>query len=170
MATQAIDGIGGAIRLKPAPVDRALSAVAIALFAVVIVAMIRGAAHWDAVSPVVWAHMAAVLTALALTPVMLLRRRGDHRHRQLGYVWVTALTLTALVSFAIRGMNDGRLSLIHLLSAWTLWQLLGIVRSARTHRVVDHRRHVRLMTAGALLIAGGFTLIPGRLLGHWLIG
>jgi len=40
--------------------------------------------------------------------------------------------------------------------------------TARTHRVAAHRRQVRGMVTGALLVAGFFTLPFGRLLGRWL--
>ena len=53
-------------------------------------------------------------TTLALTPAILWMRRGTRLHRQLGYVWVSALALTAIDSFAIR--TSGHLSLIHILS------------------------------------------------------
>ena len=74
------------------------------------------------------------------------------------------------MTFGIRGLNQGSLSLIHILSAWTLVQVPLIVWAARRH---DHRRHrnaVRGMVAGALLIAGIFTFPFDRLLGSWLFG
>lgn len=76
--------------------------------------------------------------------------------------------LTALVSFAIRETSHGNFSLIHILSVFTLVQVPIIVWSARTHRVAIHRRAVRGMVIGALLIAGFFTFPFDRLLGHWL--
>ena len=39
----------------------------------------------------VWAHLLTIMPAMALTPVMLTRPRGDTRHRVLGYVWVSLL-------------------------------------------------------------------------------
>ncbi len=77
---------------------------------------------------------------------------------------------TALLSFNVRGINNGQLSPIHLLSAYTVIQAPLIWWAARTHRIAAHRRSVRLMVTGALLIAGVFTFPFGRLLGHWLFG
>jgi uncharacterized membrane protein len=45
-----------------------------------------------------------------------------------------------------------------------------MIWAARTHRYAAHRRAVRGMVTGALLIAGFFTFPFGRLLGHWLFG
>jgi uncharacterized membrane protein len=77
---------------------------------------------------------------------------------------------TALVSFGVRGINQGSFSFIHILSVWTAIQVPIIVWSARAHRIKRHRSAVRGMVTGALLIAGFFTFPFDRLLGHWLFG
>jgi uncharacterized membrane protein len=101
---------------------------------------------------------------------MLLRRRGDRLHRRIGWVWAAAMAITAASTFGIRGLNQGSFSLIHILSAWTLIQVPLIVWAARTHNIARHRRAVRAMVTGALIIAGVFTFPFDRLLGHWLFG
>ena len=80
------------------------------------------------------------------------------------------MLLTAALSFGIRLSGHGGLSVIHLLSAWVLIQAPMIWWTARTHRIARHRRLVRAMVTGALLIAGFFTFPFDRLLGHWLFG
>jgi uncharacterized membrane protein len=57
----------------------------------------------------------------------------------------------------------GRWSPIHLLSIFTLLMLPLAVWRAHDHRVVDHRRIMTLIFAGALVVAGLFTLLPGRI-------
>lgn len=156
--------------LAPDTFERVLAFAAIALLLVVLVALAKGHAQWGLLPWQVWAHLATVLTALALTPVMLLRRRGDRPHRMLGTLWVAAMIATALISLDIRLTNPGGFSIIHVLSAWTLIQVPIIWWSARTHNLVRHRRAVRGMVLGALIIAGFFTLPFGRLLGTWLFG
>ncbi len=148
--------------------ETALATGALVLLGTVLIALAKGHADWSRVPAMVWLHLLTIGIALALTPVMLLRRRGDRRHRQLGYVWVVAMGLTALISFAIRGANHGGFSIIHILSAWTLFQVPRIVMFARSHNIVRHRRAVRAMVLGALLIAGFFTFPFDRMLGHWL--
>ena len=150
--------------------ERVIGTLALVLLALVITALLRGAPDWGRVPPIVWGHLLAVITALALTPVVLWRRRGDLRHRRIGYVWVTAMALTALASLSIRELNNGAFSLIHLLSVYTLGALVWMIVSARRGDHARHRGSIRAMATGALLIAGVFTLIPARLLGHWLFG
>jgi uncharacterized membrane protein len=158
------------LSLKPDWVDRILSVAALALLAAVLTALARGRSEWGEVPAFVWAHIATILLAVTLTPAMLLRRRGDRLHRRLGWVWASAMALTALFSFWIRGINAGSLSLIHILSAWTLIQVPLIVRSARAHNHRQHRNAVRGMVAGALVVAGIFTFPFDRLMGRWLFG
>ncbi len=159
------NGIAG-----PDRTERFLGWAAIVLMLAILAAILRGRAEWHEIPPMVWVHLGTIGVALGLTPAVLWSRRGDARHRQKGYVWVAAMALTALTSFFIRQTNPGGFSVIHLLSAWALIQLPIIVHSARRHNLVRHRRAVRGMVIGALLIAGFFTFPFGRLLGHWLLG
>ena len=140
------------------------------LLAAVAVALVKGRADWARVPWAVWPHLATIVVALALTPAMLLRRRGDARHRALGYVWIAAMLLTAASTWFIRDANDGGFSWIHLLSVWTLIQVPLLWWRARTHNVAAHRSGVRGIVTGALLIAGFFTFPFDRMLGHWLFG
>jgi uncharacterized membrane protein len=150
--------------------EKFLAVAAILLLLTVFVALLRGHAQWGLVPRLVWAHLATILPALALTPVMLLRPRGDARHRLLGKLWVAAMFLTAVVSFAVRLSHPGHFSFIHIISAYVVIAAPLIWWTAHTHRVNAHRRQVRGMVTGALLIAGFFTLPFGRLLGSWLFG
>lgn len=156
--------------LRPDLYERALAAAAIALFILVATALWRGHERWGEMDPVVWIHLATVMTPLAITPVQLLRRRGDAVHRTLGWIWGITLFGTALVSFGIRDLNDGGLSFIHVFSVVTIITVPLLVISARHHRIARHRRAVRWLVTGALLTAGYFTLLPNRMLGGWLWG
>ncbi len=156
--------------LRPDRFDCALALGAMVLLACVVIAVIKGQADWSKVPPVIWAHLGTIVLAVGLTPVMLLRRRGDRRHRLLGYVWVAAMAATAAASLFVRVINPGHFSVIHLLSVWTLIQVPLIVLRARQHDWRRHRGAVRGMVLGALLIAGFFTFPFNRMLGQWLFG
>lgn len=113
-------------------------------------------------------HLVAALVAIALTPFILFRRKGDGLHRVLGRLWVIAMALTALSSFAITGIRlIGPYSPIHILSVITLVSLWNAVRAARARRIREHQLSIYGATGG-LLGAGGFALFPGRLLSHSL--
>ena len=154
--------------LAPDRYEQFLSAASIFLLACVLVALAKshgGALHLNLN---VLSHLVTVIMALALTPVILLRPRGDLWHRRLGWVWVAAMMMTALVTFDMRYVNRGSFSFIHILSAFTLVQVPLIVAHARRHKVARHRTSVRAMVTGALLLAGFLTFPFDRLLGRWL--
>ena len=58
----------------------------------------------------------------------------------------------------------GPWSPIHLLSIFTLLMLPLAVWRAHRHRVTDHRRAMIAIFSGALVVAGLFTLLPGRIM------
>ncbi len=155
---------------QPDRTERLIGAAAVALLLVVALALVRGAPLWHKLPAPVWAHLVAAVLALALTPAILWGRRGTTRHRVLGYLWVGAIAATALASFAVKQIRPGHFSLIHLLSVWTLVMLPLVVVFARRGEHLRHRQAVRGLVVGALLIAGAFTFLPSRILGHWLFG
>ncbi len=161
-----------AARRTTAPVrtERALGWGALALLAAVVIAVARGRPHWPMVPAVVWIHLAAMIVVLALTPVLLWRRRGTIAHRRLGWIWAVAMMISAVDSLFVHSVRPGRFSPIHLLSILVLVAVPGAVRAARRHDVARHRRTIRALAIGALLVAGFFTFPFGRMLGAWLFG
>ena len=126
--------------------------------------------RWDlfAASPTtIQIHVAAAVTALAIGIVLLVGVKGNRLHRTLGWAWVLAMGATAISSFFIHQLNPngpGGLSLIHLLSGWTVVGLPMAVYAARRHRVAAHRRAMTGMFVGGLIVAGLLTFLPGRLM------
>jgi uncharacterized membrane protein len=59
---------------------------------------------------------------------------------------------------------------IHLLSIFTLITLPLAVWAAHRHRVAEHRRAMISLFLGALVIAGAFTLVPGRIMHQVVFG
>ena len=154
--------------VAPDAVERICGGLAIVLFAFAVTAVLKGRSEWHAISPIIWLHLATIGTALAITPVMMWRKRGDRWHRRLGWVWAVCMFATALISLQIRLTNHGAFSLIHILSIITLIGVPVLVLSARRHDIRRHRGQARGFVIGALLVAGFFTFPFDRLLGRWL--
>jgi uncharacterized membrane protein len=116
-------------------------------------------------------HAYAAMGAFVLGVVQLAGVKGTTRHRALGYTWVGLMLVVAASSFWIHELRLlGPWSPIHLLSIFTLAMLpLGVWR-ARTHAVQAHRFTMIGIFAGALVIAGLFTLAPGRIISRMLFG
>jgi uncharacterized membrane protein len=109
-------------------------------------------------------HLAAALLSLALGAALLLRRKGTRSHRWIGRAWVGLMAVTALSSFWILEIRDGAgLSVIHLLSAWTLVSLVLAVRAIRRGNVRAHKAFM-VGTFIGLAGAGLGALAPGRTL------
>ena len=112
---------------------------------------------------VVQLHVIAALEALALTPVLFLRKRRDRIHKIVGYAWVTNMAAIALTSFWITEIRlIGPFSPIHVLSVLTLVNLVLAIRAIRRRDIRAHRALMGTTAFWALGVAGAFTLLPGR--------
>jgi uncharacterized membrane protein len=121
--------------------------------------------------PLIAWHLAAALLALLIGGVVLARRKGSFSHKTLGWIWVTLMAATALSSFFIRdhdGPNIAGFSPIHFFTALTAVMLPLGIRRIRQGRVGAHRQIMRGLFIGACVVAGLFTLLPGRFLGRLL--
>lgn len=110
-------------------------------------------------------HTFPAIAAFALGAIQLAAPKGTLPHRALGWIWVVLMSLVALSSFFIHTIcTVGPFSVIHLLSIVTLVALpLGVWR-ARRREIGAHRRTMQLLFLGALLVAGIFTFMPGRIM------
>lgn len=116
-------------------------------------------------SPAIQLHAFAAMTAFVIGAAQFARRKGDAPHRLAGYVWVALMLLIAASSFWIHGMNQWRgFSVIHALSIWVLAFTPIAVIQARRGNIRAHKRSMIGLFAGALVIAGIFTLVPGRIM------
>jgi uncharacterized membrane protein len=116
-------------------------------------------------------HAIAAMAAFVLGVVQLAAPKGTLPHRTLGWIWVLLMAVVAVSSFWIHQIRlVGPWSPIHLLSIFTLVMLpLGVWRAHR-HQVNAHRRTMIGIFAGALVIAGAFTLVPGRIMHTVIFG
>jgi uncharacterized membrane protein len=116
-------------------------------------------------------HAYAALAAFVLGVVQLVRVKGTASHRALGYIWVGLMLVVALSSFWIHDLRVwGPWSPIHLLSIFTLAMLPYGIVMARSHALIGHKLTMLGLFAGALVIAGIFTLAPGRIMYRVVFG
>jgi uncharacterized membrane protein len=122
-------------------------------------------------APQIPIHAFAAIAAFVLGVIQLAAPKGTLPHRTLGWLWVGLMALVAISSFWIHQIRlFGPFSPIHGLSIFALIMLpLGVWRAHR-HDVVGHRRIMVLIFTGALVIAGAFTLVPGRIMHSVLFG
>ena len=108
-------------------------------------------------------HIAAALVSLGLVPPVLWRVRRDGWHKTLGYVWITAMVITAVSSFWISGIGVfGRFSPLHLLSIMSLVTLSFAVYWAIKRNIHAHKRALRNLSTYGLGIPSVLNFLPGR--------
>src|SRR5471032_1971155 len=122
-------------------------------------------------APAIPLHAFAAMTAFVLGVVQFAAPKGTLPHRTIGWIWVGLMLAVAISSFWIHQIRlVGPWSPIHLLSIFTLVMLpLGVWRAHR-HDVNAHRRTMIGIFTGALVIAGLFTFVPGRIMHSVLFG
>ena len=122
-------------------------------------------------APAIPLHAFAAMAAFVLGLVQFAAPKGTLPHRTIGWIWVGLMAVVAASSFWIHQIRlVGPFSPIHLLSIFTLVMLPLAVWRAHIHRVSDHRRIMIMTFVGALVIAGLFTLMPGRIMHRVIFG
>lgn len=134
-------------------------------------------------SPVIAIHLSAAISAIVLGPVALWARRGHAQriaatqrprlHRAAGYAWVTLMLITAISALFIRDVqlpNLAGYTPIHILVPVTFGSLFMAFRALLKGDIAKHRGWMVRLYVSACLIAGAFTLLPGRYLGQLVWG
>jgi uncharacterized membrane protein len=126
-------------------------------------------------TPVIAVHATAAIGALVTGPVALWARKGARQrpklHRAFGYAWVTLMVITAVSAIFIREShlpNFAGFTPIHILVPVTLFGLFGAFYYLARGNIARHRSIMQRLYFGACVVAGLFTLLPGRLIGHFL--
>ncbi|MEE2877851.1 MAG: DUF2306 domain-containing protein [Pseudomonadota bacterium] len=109
-------------------------------------------------------HVGAAMATLMIGSVLMLAPKGFRLHRTLGWSWVVTMAITAISSFFITAIFQTHYSPIHALSAWTLLGLPMGIAAVRRKEVAKHRKEMMNMFVGAMIVAGLFSLLPGRLI------
>jgi uncharacterized membrane protein len=110
-------------------------------------------------------HAFAATTAFGLGVVQLAAPKGTLPHRTIGWIWVTLMLVASVSALFIHEIKLwGSWSPIHLLAIFTLVMLPIAVWHAHRHKVQTHRNSMVGLFVGALVIAGVFTFLPGRIM------
>lgn len=116
-------------------------------------------------SPVIQIHTYGAIVALFLGAFVLWTRKGTQTHRNAGRLWVALMVLVAVSSFWISGIRMfGPFSPIHLLSIFALWSVYRGIRFARAGKIKAHKEDMKTLYFYAIIGAGFFTFLPGRLM------
>ncbi len=121
--------------------------------------------------PVIAIHAVAAITALFTGMVQLALPKGTPIHRGIGAVWVILMATVAISGFWINELRQfGPFSWIHLLSILTLVVLVRSIMLVRRGRIKHHRDSMIALFFLGLVLTGGFTLLPGRVMHTVIFG
>lgn len=116
-------------------------------------------------------HAVLAIFAVFSGGVQFVLPKGTFVHRMLGYTWVGAMFVVAVSSFFINEFRwVGPFGPIHLLSCLVLFSLWQGVSFARAKKIRGHKRAMIQLYCFSLLLAGGFTFLPGRIMYQVLFG
>lgn len=116
-------------------------------------------------------HAIVAIVALVMGGAQLALPAGTFIHRVFGYAWVACMLVVSLSSFFINETRWlGPFGPIHLLSIFVLISLWRGVSLARQGKITEHRKEMKQLYIFSLIIAGGFTLLPGRIMHSVLFG
>ena len=100
----------------------------------------------------IYSHIALALAAVPVDVFIFLTKKGTAQHKLVGRVWVVIL-------------------LIHPLIPWTIGSLVYSIWNIKWFKKTRHIKYRQAQMdsmigvyTGALLVAGAFTLLPGRFL------
>ena len=126
--------------------------------------------------PIIYIHAFFSLTAVPLGLYIFFKKKGTNQHRFVGRVWVSFLLIVSVTALFITSpmtdtaFNPKLYSWIHLLIPFTIGNLIYSIYSIRLFkktRLKKHKyAHMGSMIGvyfGALIVAGAFTLTPGRI-------
>ncbi|MFK7832394.1 MAG: DUF2306 domain-containing protein [Winogradskyella sp.] len=119
-------------------------------------------------------HLYTVVPCVFIGGYLLAVKKGTQIHKQLGKVYMILMLFTALVTLFIPAYVGptifNHFGWIHLFSFLTIWTVPTAYIAIKKGNVKAHKRKMVLLYFGALIIAGGFTLMPGRYLHEVFFG
>ena len=133
--------------------------------------------------PIIYIHAFFALTAIPVGLYIFFKKKGTKQHRFIGRVWVSFLLIVSFTALFITSpmtdtvFNPRFYSWIHLLIPFTVGNLIYSVWSIRQFKKTKLEKHKNAhiysmvgVYIGALLVAGAFTLMPGRMFHEIIFG
>jgi len=122
---------------------------------------------------VAFIHLATICPRIFIGAWLLAQPKGNKSHKSLGLIYMLLMVFSCLVSLGMPAKVGPQLLLhfgfIHVLSVVALVSVVIAFKAIRQGNVKVHKRAMIGLYIGGILVAGSFTLMPGRLLHHWII-
>lgn len=113
-------------------------------------------------------HLLTIVPCVFIGAYLLIAKKGDKFHRNLGKLYMVLMVITSIITLwmpaHVGPQVIGHFGYIHLFSILTLWSVPRALYAVKNNDIPGHKRAMVLLYFGAIIIAGGFTFVPGRFL------
>ena len=114
-------------------------------------------------------HLSTIGPAFIIATYMMLIKKGTAQHKFLGRIYMVLMLFTATVTLFMSAQVGPTLfdhfGFIHLLSVLVLYSVPSAYFAIKAGDVKKHKLNMIGLYIGGMVVAGGFTLVPGRFLG-----
>ena len=114
-------------------------------------------------------HLSTIGPAFIIATYMMLIKKGTAQHKFLGRIYMMLMLFTAMVTLFMSAQVGPTLfdhfGFIHLLSVLVLYSVPSAYFAIKAGDVKKHKLNMIGLYIGGMVVAGGFTLVPGRFLG-----
>ena len=113
-------------------------------------------------------HLATVIPCFLIGTLLLIIKKGTSIHKVLGRIYMVLMLFTATVTLFMSAEVGPRLfnhfGWIHSFSILTIYSVPTAYTAIKRGDVKRHKYKMIALYFGAIIIAGGFTFVPGRYL------
>lgn len=121
-----------------------------------------------------YAHIITVVPCIFIGAYLFLRSKGTAHHKLIGKIYMTLMFTTALLSLFLPAKVGpqflSHFGFIHLFSVLTIYSVPTSIIAIKKGNVRKHKAKLVRLYIGAIVIAGGFTLAPGRYMHELFFG
>jgi uncharacterized membrane protein len=113
-------------------------------------------------------HLVTVVPCFFIGTLLLIIKKGTPIHKGFGRVYMVLMLFTACVTLFMPADVGpqflNHFGWIHSFSFLTIWTVPTAYLAIKKGNIRAHKRKMILLYFGAIIIAGGFTFVPGRYL------
>ncbi len=113
-------------------------------------------------------HLATVVPCFVIGTVLLLIKKGTGIHKNCGRIYMVLMLVTAVITLFMPAHVGPKIlnhfGWIHSFSILTIYTVPTAYFAVKRGNIKTHKRKMVLLYFGAIILAGGFTFVPGRYL------
>lgn len=121
-----------------------------------------------------YSHLLTVVPCIFIGAYLLIVKKGTLYHKLLGKIYMSLMMVTAIITLFMPAYVGSQFlnhfGYIHIFSFLTLYSVPTAIIAVKKGQIKKHKMKMILLYFGAIVIAGGFTLTPGRFLHTFFFG